>query len=97
MIFVKRYPEQTLENYVAVLSDLGVDAYSEHNLDVTVKHGHDSPYVFGQKMRQAIEDESAEIYFTNGVHWAVNDSGDVSFFKSSCIGAAEIPEGATLV
>lgn len=93
-VFLKQYSEEVFHNYIQVLQDLNVDPHSEHHNSTIVDYQYDSPYRFGRKMREAVQDEHAPIYSVNGVYWCVASSGLVSFCRSSTIGAAHVPADA---
>lgn len=96
-IFKKQYSENPRRQYVAVLKDLGLNAYEKHQFEVIVDEGFDSPYQFGVDLRNAVQDEFAPIYRTSGVYWCVSGAGMVSFCKSPTIGVASIPSDAVPV
>ena len=69
-----------LEHYKLVMKDLGVSLYGSPGSDeITVPEGYESPYLFAKLMRQAVDDDRAEVYLTSSVYWCTNPAGFVAF------------------
>jgi hypothetical protein len=99
-IYVKQYPVTTpIDEYKAIIRDLGLDPCGVINFQVVVQEGYDSPYKFGELLRNAVECESAEIYRVDNVYFVINDenadSVKVAFCESTILNSvAKIPSDA---
>jgi hypothetical protein len=99
-IYVKQYPVAApIEEYKAIIRDLGLDPCGVIDFQVVVQEGYESPYKFGELLRNAIRCESAEIYKVQNIYFVINeenvDSVKVAFCESTILNSvAKIPSDA---
>lgn len=98
-IYVKKYPvSNPIDEYKMIIQDMGLDPCTDIDFQIVVKEGHDSPYAFGRLLRDAIDDESAEVYKVDNVYFVVSDTNTVAFCESTILNSvAKIPDDATLL